>query len=308
MTIRPQSLSTIVGQQEAVDILKIAISSAKQRQDSLPHCLFYGNPGLGKTSFALAIANDFGTPIQVANGGSISGIKSILPYLMRLPELGKGSILFIDEIHRLPAKVEEFLYPAMEDFKVSVGAEDNAEEIDLESFTLIGATTESGSLSQPLYDRFKYKVPLRYYSLEDMSIIIKDLAKKLFVNIDDASIERLAAISRGTPRVAVQYTEWVRDYCLAKNIAVATKNHVDESLQMLGIDEQGLTEEDRTYLAKLESLLKRQAAVGIKALATALSMSEETITHKIEPYLVRLQIICRTSKGRCLINKNWSKS
>jgi len=299
MTIRPQSLKDFIGQKEAVGILNIAISSARQRNESLPHVIIEGPPGVGKTSTVKAIANDLSVPLQEANGAALSGIKSLLPYIMKMEDLGPNSILFIDEIHRIPTKVCEFLYPVMEDFKVCLGGESEVMEMDLPSFTLIGATTEAGSLSQPLYDRFKYKVPLKYYEQLDMELIIKGLAAKLEVSLDSNGISRLASVSRGTPRVAVNYTEWIRDYCLSENIGTASSNVVNDALTYLGVDEEGLTEEDRKYLAELKRQEKyNNGPVGLKPLAISLGISEETIAHKIEPYLIRQRKMYRGRKGR----------
>jgi len=303
--IRPQSLKGFVGQKEAVDILQIAISSCQQRNEALPHILLNGGPGLGKTSLANAIANDLNVPIQIANGGALGGIKAILPYLMKIPELGPNSILFIDEVHRIPTKLEEFLYPVMEDFTVCISNELEMFE-DLPPFTLLAATTEAGSISQPLYDRFKYKIPLRYYEDSDMELIIQEFAEKIDLRLDLDAVKKVAKISRGTPRVAIGYTEWIRDFCLSQNIQSATKEVVETSLAILNVDEEGLTEDDRLYLEKLDFIqnkVDKGRPVGIKRLSTALSMSEETLINRVEPYLVRLGKIYKGSEGRSIIKR-----
>ena len=295
--LRPNQLSDILGQKDVVEVLNISIKSAKSRNDCLAHTLFYGPPGTGKTTLANAISNEMGTSLQIANGANLRSIKNLLPYIMRVED---HSILFIDEIHRMTNIVEEFLYPVMEDFKVDMsmsGKEIFGEtlSIDIPRFTLMGATTEYGSLSKPLIDRFQHKHTLKLYNKVELQEIININSKKLNLKMSHQASNFVTKVSRGTPRIANAALEWLRDYQLAQGIETLTEGNVEAAMTMKGIDSQGMTEMDRKYLKTLKN---SGQPLGIDTLSCMTVIDRQTIEGIIEPWLLQKGKIIKTSKGR----------
>lgn len=298
--LRPTKLADILGQLQVREALDISICSAKHRRDCLEHTLFYGPPGTGKTTLANAIANDMETSIQVANGANLRSIKSIVPYIMRIESHG---ILFIDEIHRMTKIVEEFLYPIVEDFKVdmSIGADKGDGEvisIDIPKFTLMGATTEFGSLSKPLIDRFKHKYTLKLYNKVDLLKIINSNTQKLELSMTEKAAEKIATMSRGTPRIANSNLEWLRDYQIAKKISTLSEKDIKDAMGLKGIDHEGLTEMDRKYLNILQN---SPEPLGIETLCSLSNIDRNTVENIIEPLLLQRSKIAKTPKGRVAI-------
>jgi len=300
--LRPDRLDSLIGQESIITNLKVSIALTRSRSAVLQHCLFYGGAGLGKTTLARALANELGVKIEIANGSAISNNKDILPYLMKME---RGSILFIDEIHRMNRKVQEYMLTVIEDFRLDIvvpatkNSQGETVSIDLPKFTLVGATTEMGDLVQPFLDRFKLKHFMRPYSVDDLSELLSLNCKKLDVNMSEEAIRIIAKASRGTPRIANNFLEWVRDYKIAYNINGLQKQEVTQALEMQGIDENGLNPVDRDYLAVLEKLPKG-SAVGVNTLCSALNIDRQTIEQKIEPFLIRQGYVAKTSKGRIL--------
>lgn len=299
MTVmRPERLAEIIGQSDAVQMLNIVCESARKRSQPINHTLFEGPPGLGKTTLARAVANEMGSKIHIANGANVGNLKKMLPYVMKL---GKGDILFVDEIHSLPAKVQEFLFPVMEDYRVDMSDGKNTESIDIPQFTLIGATTEGGSLLAPLRDRFKNKVKLDLYCNDSMMKMATINSIKMGVDIDDDGLAHLAKMCRGTPRILNSRLEWIRDYVVAHSIVEASKSDVIKALSIVGVDERGLTEQDRKYLITLAETIKTTGKpVGLNTMVASTNLSQDDITQVVEPYLLRNGMIYRTPKGRVL--------
>ena len=298
--LRPTNLSGILGQTQVIDALKISIKSAKIRGDNLHHTLFYGPPGTGKTTLANAIASEMGCQIQIANGANLRSIKNLIPYVMRIEP---NSILFIDEIHRMTNIVEEFLYPVMEDFKVdmSVPTKDIVGEtisIDIPSFTLIGATTEFGALSKPLIDRFGHKHTLKLYNKVELRQIVDYNSNKLNLSMSDSAADLVTAVSRGTPRIANANLQWLRDYQIAEGHSALSESHVEDAMAIRGVDREGLTDMDRTYLKTLQN---RSEPIGIDTLSSITGIDKETIECIIEPWLLQNNKIMKTSKGRVVL-------
>jgi Holliday junction DNA helicase RuvB len=296
--LRPQRMDEMVGQQAVYERLQIAVDAARKRGEPLGHILFDGPPGLGKTTFAMAIPRDLGVTLQIASGAALSAPKDLIPYLTNAD---RSSVLFIDEIHRLPKAVEEFLYPAMEDFRIDIalGEGVNARTITmtLQPFTLIGATTRSGMLSAPLRDRFQMREHLDFYTLDELAEIVRRNAIKLRVSITDAGCVTIAQRSRGTPRLANNRLRWVRDYAQAKADGIITDRVAEAALDMQGIDLLGLDHQDRKYMETIVRVF-HGGPVGVEAVAHTLNLAVDTLIDEVEPYLLRSELIIRTSRGR----------
>lgn len=297
MTIRPKYFNDIIGQEKVKEALSIAIKSAQARGDALGHVLIDAPPGLGKTTFSMAISNEIGAKTKQILGGNIKTFKDILPVIANIK---KNEVLFIDEIHRLSKRTTESLYTVLEDFRIDIPSENEKGEkeilsIDLPKFTVIGATTEVGKLPQPFRDRFKLKFSLELYDPISIAKIIKHNCNELSISMTDEAIIRLARASRGTPRIANALLEWVRDYSIAKSLENVTVDDLKASLTMRGIGMDGSTENDRRYMSFLKKIGK---PVGISTLESALNIDRETIESVIEPFLLRLNLICKSSKGR----------
>ncbi len=296
--LRPQHMHEMVGQRAVYERVQIAVDAAQKRGEPLGHILFDGPPGLGKTTFATAIPRDLGVTLQVASGAALAAPKDLIPYLTNAAE---GSVLFIDEIHRLPKAVEEFLYPAMEDFRIDIalGEGVNARTINmsLRHFTLIGATTRTGLLSAPLRDRFHMREHLDFYSLEELAEIVRRSANKLAVEITSDAADEIAMRSRGTPRLANNRLRWVRDYVTSKADGHITRELTQAALDMLGIDAEGLDSQDRRYLETIVEVYDG-GPVGVEAVAHTLNAATDTLVDDVEPFLLRRAFIVRSPRGR----------
>lgn len=301
--LRPKRIAEVVGQRDVVEVLCIAIDAAKKRGDPLGHILFDGPPGLGKTTFATCIPREMGVSVQMASGPGLKAPKELIPYLTNLEE---GSVLFIDEIHRLPKAVEEYLYTAMEDFRIDIilgeGVNARTLNLQLKPFTLIGATTRAGMLSGPLRDRFQIREHLGYYQHPELVEILNRNAAKLQVELNPEAALEIAQRSRGTPRVANNRLLWVRDFAISKADGRVTTDIARKALKMTGIDEMGLDRQDRRYLETLIRVFHGGPA-GLEAIAHTMSVSADTLEDEVEPFLLRSELIVRTSRGRCVTSK-----
>lgn len=299
--LRPQSLDQVIGQRKVVERVKIMLYAARERNEALGHLLLDGPPGIGKTTIATVIPKELGTELQMTSGPALRAPKDLMPYLSRVTE---RSVLFIDEIHRMPPAVEEFLYSAMEDFRVDivVGEGLNARTLNmpLKRFTIVGATTRSGMLTAPLRDRFVNRAHLDFYDEEDLVEIITRNANRLRVNIErDAALE-IASRSRSTPRKSNNLLRWTRDYAQVHGAGEAiTKPLADKALQMLEVDALGLEEQDRKYLRTLVRVFGGGPA-GIQAIGHSLNIPPDTLEDEVEPFLLRCGFIQRTPRGRVI--------
>ena len=296
--LRPQLLKDYIGQQKVKETLSIYIEAARQREEPLDHVLFYGPPGLGKTTLAGIIANEMGVKMKVTSGPAIEKPGEIAAILNNLSE---GDVLFIDEIHRLNRQVEEVLYPAMEDFAIDIvigkGAAARSIRLDLPKFTLGGATTRAGLLTAPLRDRFGVVSRLEFYSTQDLMTIIRRSAEVLHVKIDERGAEELARRSRGTPRLANRLLKRVRDYAQVCHDGVITLQVANEALDLLDVDKYGLDQSDRNILLTMMNKF-RGGPVGLDTLAAALGEDSGTLEEVYEPYLIKNGFIQRTPRGR----------
>ncbi len=297
-SLRPQSLKDYIGQQKIKEILSIYIQAAKQREDSLDHVLFYGPPGLGKTTLSGIIANEMGVTMKVTSGPAIEKPGEMAAILNGLQE---GDILFIDEIHRLNRQVEEVLYPAMEDFAIDImigkGATARSVRLDLPKFTLIGATTRAGLLTAPLRDRFGVIQHLEFYSVEELKLIIQHSARILQVQIDEQGAIELARRSRGTPRLANRMLKRVRDFAQVKYDGIITLEAANTALDLLDVDKLGLDQTDRLILMTMIEKFGGKP-VGLDTLSAAIGEDSGTIEDVYEPYLIKNGLIIRTPRGR----------
>ncbi len=298
LSLRPKALTEYVGQDKAVETLKIAIEAALKRGEALEHILLNGPPGLGKTTLAHIIANEMNTKIITSSGPALEKGGDLMGLLTNME---KGDIFFIDEIHRIPKIVEEFLYPAMEDFAVDFifdrGVHARTHRYRLERFTLIGATTRAGLLSSPLRERFGIVRDLDFYEEPDLVRIVKRSAVILQIPVHEDGAYEIARRSRGTPRVANRLLKRVRDYAQVRAKGVITKAVAIEALSLEGIDEQGLSELDRKLL-KVIIFNYKGGPAGIEALAATLQLETDVLLEVVEPYLLKTGLVIRTSQGR----------
>jgi len=297
-TLRPPTLDEYVGQKRVVEKLSIALEAARKRGEALEHTLFYGPPGLGKTTLAYIIANAMKSKITTTSGPALERTGDLMGILTNLTE---GDILFIDEIHRLPVNIEEFLYPAMEDFKVDFvvdkGMFAKTINIPLKKFTLVGATTRAGTLSAPLRNRFGLFFHLDFYSAAELEQIIQRSARILGAPLEASAAGEIARRARGTPRIANRLLRRVRDYAEVKADGVLTASVSREALQLEGVDELGLDDLDRNFLATIIRMY-HGGPVGVEAISATLNEEVDTLVDMVEPYLLQQGFISRTKSGR----------
>ncbi len=306
ISLRPQSLNEYIGQSELKANLRVFIGAAKKRDEVLDHVLLYGPPGLGKTTLANVIANEMNAKLKTITGPSIEKTGDLIAILS---ELEPGDVLFIDEIHRLPRVVEEVLYSAMEDFKISIvfshdgGA--SSLEVDLNPFTLVGATTRAGDLTSPLRARFGITEKLNYYSEEEIADIIKRTSRVFKTPIDDEAVKLMSKRCRGTPRIANRLFKRIRDFANYENKDIIDKNDTENALKALKVDCLGLDDVDIKYL---EAIIDRfhGGPVGLEALASSISEEIMNLEDVYEPYLLQIGMINRTPRGRVATDKAFS--
>ena len=304
--LRPKRLDEFVGQQAARDNLGVFIAAAKARGEALDHVLFFGPPGLGKTTLAQIVAREMGVGFRATSGPVIAKSGDLAALLTNLED---GDVLFIDEIHRLAPAVEEVLYPAMEDraldLMIGEGPSARSVRIDLPRFTLVGATTRAGLLTTPLRDRFGIPVRLIFYSVAELEQVVRRAADLLGVSLAADGAHEIARRSRGTPRIAGRLLRRVRDFAHAAGAETIDAATADRALSRLEIDALGLDAMDRRYLLMIADLYNG-GPVGVETLAAGLSEPRDTIEDVIEPFLIQLGLIARTARGRCLNGKAWS--
>ncbi len=302
-TIRPETIEEYVGQTDVKENIKVFVRAAKMRNEALDHVLLYGPPGLGKTTLAFIIAHELGTNIKTASGPSIEKSGDLAAILSSLEP---GDVLFIDEIHRMPRYIEEILYPAMEDFSLDiiVGSEGNSRniKIDLPPFTLVGATTRAGDLSAPLRDRFGIINKLQFYTIEELTVIVKRTARVLDITIDDEAAVELAKRSRGTPRIANRLFKRVRDFAMVKGDGNVDLAITEEALERLKVDKMGLDNTDRELLLAIINKFNG-GPVGVEAISSSIGEEVTTIEDVYEPFLLQNGLLKRTARGRVVTDK-----
>ncbi|WP_221793546.1 Holliday junction branch migration DNA helicase RuvB [Aquisediminimonas sediminicola] len=303
--LRPKSLDEFVGQKAARENLRVFIEAARGRGDALDHVLFFGPPGLGKTTLAQIIAREMGVGFRATSGPVIAKSGDLAALLTNLED---GDVLFIDEIHRLNPAVEEVLYPAMEDraldLMIGEGPSARSVRIDLPKFTLVGATTRQGLLTTPLRDRFGIPVRLQFYTVDELEQVVRRAAGLLDLGIADDGAREVARRARGTPRIAGRLLRRVRDFANVAGETVVTAQIADASLNRLEVDALGLDAMDRRYLMMIADIY-RGGPVGVETLAAGLSEPRDTVEEVIEPYLIQLGLIARTARGRMLNARGW---
>jgi len=303
--LRPKTLAEFIGQQAARENLRVFIQAARQRGEPLDHVLFFGPPGLGKTTLAQIVAREMGVGFRATSGPVIAKSGDLAALLTNLEE---GDVLFIDEIHRLNPVVEEILYPAMEDRALDIiigeGPSARSVRIDLPAFTLIGATTRQGLLTTPLRDRFGIPVRLNFYSVDELELVVSRGARLLGCPVAPDGAQEIARRARGTPRVAGRLLRRVRDFADAAGHQLVDARAADAALTRLEVDAIGLDAMDRRYLMMIADIYKG-GPVGVETLAAGLSEPRDTIEEVIEPYLIQLGLIARTARGRMLNDRGW---
>ncbi len=303
LTLRPQKFDDFVGQVALKERLLIAVEAARQRGEALDHVLLSGPPGLGKTTLANILANELGVKIRNTSGPVVEKPGDLAGLLTNLED---GDVLFIDEIHRLNHVVEEYLYPALEDFTIDImidqGPQARSVRLELKKFTLVGATTRTGLLTAPLRDRFGITCRLNYYDVSDITSIVHRSARILDIDIKDDGADEIAKRSRGTPRIANALVRRVRDYAQVRADGIITRDVTSKALEMLAIDHLGLDEMDRAYL---DALIHKFGGgpVGIKNLAVSIGEESDTLEDVYEPYLIQQGFVKRTSSGRVAMEK-----
>lgn len=304
--LRPRCFADVIGQKAVINRLSIAVNACKKLKEPLPHILLDGPPGLGKTTFANVLPHELGTTLQITSGPALTRPADLIPFLTNAEE---GSILFIDEIHRLPRTVEEFIYPAMEDFRLDIvlgeGLGARTVSMRLKRFTLIGATTRSGMLSNPMRDRFKMHEHLDFYSEEDLATIVSANARKLETVLDKTAALEIAKRSRGTPRIANSRLWWARQYSASEMDGRITLEAAKKALDIAEVDEQGLDKQDRRYLHTLCGVFMG-GPTGVEAIAATMNIPTDTLADEIEPYMLREKFIIRTPRGRVATARGWA--
>lgn len=301
--LRPENFEEYIGQKRVVENVELMVKSAIKRNAAMDHALLSGPPGLGKTSLAMLIAKNIGSELHVISGPAIEKKGDLAAVLTNL---NPRDVLFIDEIHRMHISVEEILYSAMEDYRLDIligqGASARTMQIDLVPFTLVGATTRSGLLSNPLRDRFMAHLHFDYYSSDELALILKNNARKMGVKMDNEAKSEIARRSRGTPRIANRILRRVRDFALVENHDTVTVVDVQKALKLLDIDQMGLDSMDRKILTVIKEFYSN-GPVGIDALSATLGEDKQTIEEVYEPYLLKEGLLLRTPRGRALSEK-----
>jgi len=292
-SIRPTNFDDVIGQPDVVMRLRVMVEGCKKSMEVMPHVLIDGPPGLGKTTLSSAVANEMDANLYTVNAAMIRSPKNIIPYLMGLEP---KSVLFIDEIHRLPKLVEEFLYPVMEDFRIDMLIENQPESIDIPEFTMIGATTSGGSLSQPFYDRFTIKEHLSFYDENVLAELARSNSLKMNITLTEEQAIQIGQRSKGTPRILNARLKWYKNY----KAYYPQEQDMDTIFSSQGIDSNGFDSNDQKYIETLKK--NRGNPLGLKAISSMTGIAMETIENSIEPYMIRMGYCIRTQKGRILGN------